>query len=170
MLNRRSQQVNDAGSPVSLVEPLPPASQLSQPPLIASRPKQTILNDVGWSTPQSEKNQPGKYTNIMQLARPIWPQAIVANCGSYEPNLIEMGGEAVGMELVSIVGRRFRIRRTGESGWIIRSGRVCSEMHNPLDAHKRTFYSGGHRGNCVRPSRFRRPLNSSRNPNPNNQD
>jgi len=29
-----------------------------------------------------KKINPGKITYIMQLARPIWPQEIVANCGS----------------------------------------------------------------------------------------
>ena len=46
-----------------------------------SRPKQTILNDVGWSTPHSKKNQPGKYTYTMPFTGYIG-QVIVANCGS----------------------------------------------------------------------------------------
>ena len=50
----------------------------SQPYLPTSRPKQTILNDAGWSTPQSGKNQPGTFTYFMQFAGCIWPQVIVA--------------------------------------------------------------------------------------------
>lgn len=108
MPDKHSPQVNDAGSPVSLVEPLPPASQLSQPPLIASRPKETILNDAGWSTPQSEKNQPGKYTYIMQFAGDIWP----SDCGSYGPSWIGTGVEngRYGTTAYRIVARRKRIR------------------------------------------------------------